>query len=252
MAKSKDVKSDRLFSKFRDIDKYSIDSLIMGTIYFSPPNKLNDPFDCKLDISKAIENAAKYLSKKSSGEDSYRLNDLLKKNSFFDKFQMKISKIGICSFSLKLKDVLLWSHYSNKHKGISILYQFPYEFLDDGDKFIGISEVFYKRNPLKDWFISIANQLPMQDDELGIELAKKILTAKSPKWRYEKEARIISRSQGVLSIEKSFIKQICFGLATSDEDISLIKEITSHYKQKVELYRAIRASSDFGIRFKKI
>lgn len=256
MKKPPEVKSDRsspytLF-KFRDINKYSIDSLIMGTLYFSSPNKLNDPFDCKLDIIKAIENAAKYLSKQGSPKDSENLHYLLGNIILFDKLQRKIDSVGVCSFSLKLNDALLWAHYSNKHKGMSILYDFPEAFLIDGNKFIGISKVSYKKNPLRDWFISIANQLPMQNDDLAVELVKNILTAKSPNWRYEKEARIIGWNPGVLKIEKTFIKQICFGLETPNEDISLIKEITSHYKEEVKLYKAIRASGDFGIRFKKI
>jgi hypothetical protein len=240
------------FFKFRDIDKYSVDSLIKGTIYFSPINKLNDPFDCKLDIMKSIENAAKYLSKQNSTKASAKLLDLLKNNSFFEELQIKLTNVGICSFSLKLNEALLWSHYANKHKGIAILYEFPKEILANGNKFLGTSGVSYKLNPLKDFYISISDQLPVHDIILSIELAKRIFTAKSPCWRYEREVRIIKNNPGILRIEKSFIKQICFGLNTSDEDIELIKEIISHYKDKVQLCKAIRAPSDFGMRFKKI
>jgi len=256
MGKRKEIKSDQSapfrFFKFREINKYSIDSLIMGTLYFSPRDKLNDPFDCRLDIKKAIKNAAKYLSKQGSGKDSANLIDLLNNNSFFDKLQTIIGNIGICSFSLKLNNVLLWSHYANKHKGISILYEFPMDFLNDKDKFIGIPDVTYNNNSLQKCFINIVNQLPMNYSELAIELLKQILAAKSPSWKYEKEVRIIRSNPGLLKIEKNFIKQICFGLDTQDEDVALIKEITDNYKEKVQLCKAIRASSDFGVRFKKI
>jgi hypothetical protein len=239
------------FFKFRGIDKYSIDSLTNGTIYFSPINKLNDPFDCKLDIIKSIKNAARYLSKQSSTKAAMLL-DILKNSSFFEELQIKLSNVGICSFSLKLNEAFLWSHYSNRHQGMAILYEFPEEYLDDGSRFIGISDVIYNLNPLKDFFVSISDQLPMHNNMLSIELAKRIFTAKSPCWRYEREVRIIKNNPGILRIEKSFIKQICFGLNTSDEDIERIKEIISHYIDKVQLCKVIRATSDFGMRFKKI
>lgn len=115
-----------------------------------------------------------------------------------------------------------------------------------------MSEVYYTKNRLKEWFIRIANQFPIKDDDLAIELAKIIFTSKSPNWKYEKEVRIIRQKPGLLKIEKDFIKEIYFGLATPNEDIALIQEITSHYKEKVQLFRAVRGSNDFGIGFKKI
>jgi hypothetical protein len=124
--------------------------------------------------------------------------------------------------------------------------------LDDGIKFIGISEVFYKNNLLTNWFVGIASSLPMQAEALSIELSKVIFTTKNPKWKYEKEARIISHNPGLLKIRETFIKQICFGLNTSDEDIELIREITNSYKEKVQLCRIIRSKTDFGIAVKKI
>jgi hypothetical protein len=116
------------FFKFRDINKNSIASLINGTIYFSPLDKLNDPFDCNLDIKKAILNAAKFLKT----ENSIKLFELLKNDTLIESLHKKYRRIGICSFSLKLKDVLLWPHYANNHKGMCILYEFPMQFLDVG------------------------------------------------------------------------------------------------------------------------
>jgi hypothetical protein len=63
--------------KFRDIDKYTIDSLIKGTIFFSPPEKLNDPFDCNLDVKKSILNASEYLLRNGSLRGSENLKNLL-------------------------------------------------------------------------------------------------------------------------------------------------------------------------------
>jgi hypothetical protein len=141
----------------------------------------------------------------------------------------------------------LWSHYSNNHEGISILYEFTEEYLNDGKIFVGISDVSYQKDTLTNWFISIANRLPMDFGDLLIELAKIYFTAKSPEWLYEKEVRIISRRPGLLKIEKSFIKQICFGLNTSSEDMELIREITKNYEHSVQFCKIRRSDNDFGI-----
>jgi hypothetical protein len=43
--------------KFRKIDKFLLDSLVHGHLCFAPPDKLNDPFDCKIDINKSLTKA---------------------------------------------------------------------------------------------------------------------------------------------------------------------------------------------------
>ena len=44
------------YFKFRVINKYLLESLMQGALYFASPEELNDPFDCNLDIKKAIIN----------------------------------------------------------------------------------------------------------------------------------------------------------------------------------------------------
>ena len=116
---------EHLYFKYRDINKYSLDSLVKGSLYFASPEALNDPFDCKLDIQKSLLLAIKKLN----SEQNRKLVDLVKDEQFYEKIQKAISRIGVCSFSLDTKNVLMWSHYSNNHKGMTILYRFPEEYL---------------------------------------------------------------------------------------------------------------------------
>jgi hypothetical protein len=105
---------------------------------------------------------------------------------------------------------------------------------------------------LTNWFKEKARQFRRANDEFFIELAKIYFTSKSHAWSYEKETRIISQKPGSLKIEKSFIKQICFGLNTAIEDVELIKEITKHYNHEVQFCQIIRSEDDFGIDVKEI
>jgi hypothetical protein len=238
------------YFKYRHINKYSIDSLVKGNLFFAAPEKLNDPFDCRLDIRKSIQNAAS----KVSDEKASLLYNFLKIEELLKRLQAAISQIGICSFSLDPKNVLMWSHYADAHKGMSILYDFPEKYLNDGEKFIGISDVSYEQDSLTNWFMELSGSLPIKstDYDIAIELTKKLMTIKSPDWEYEKEVRIIRPKPGVLKINKEYISQICFGLHTTDCDIELIREIVSQYNHKVNLCKVVRTKQDFGIELVEI
>jgi hypothetical protein len=231
------------YFKFRFINKFLIDSLTKNTIYFAHPKQLNDPFDCNLDIKKSIRNA---LSSVRGGR-AVKLESLLKSDSFLKNFQEKINKVGVCSFSLNSIQPLMWSHYANNHRGVCILYDIPIDFLDDKDKIIGVSKVSYLPNILTSWFENIDETLYKVPSDFAVELAKVVLTAKAPPWKYEEEARIIRSKAGLFNIPKEFIKQICFGLQTPQEDKELIKLIINRFDYQVTFCEMVRTDADFGI-----
>ena len=238
------------FYKYRHINSRLLESLRDGTIYFSNQKGLNDPFDCELDIEKAIDNAADDLGR----EQAESLRHLLKSDGEFERFQANVNELGIFSacFEMDENQTLLWSHYANDHKGLCVMYEMPVAFLDDEDNILTVSKVTYDKDALTDWFKNLAPRLPVSHFELITELLKKVLTAKSPPWRYEGEVRIIRPAAGPFKIDKSFIKQICFGLQASDEDIDAVKSIVEKYGSKVALYKAIRGEKDFGIEYEEI
>jgi hypothetical protein len=214
-----------------------------STIYFAHPRQLNDPFDCNLDIKKSIRNA---LPSVGDGRVA-KLENLLKKDSFFKDFQEKISEVGVCSFSLTLKQPLMWSHYANNNRGVCILYDISPDFLDNKDKIIGVSKVSYEPNTLTNWFVNIDETILNVPSEFVVELAKVVLTAKAPPWDYEEEARIIRPNAGPFNIPREFIKQICFGLQTPPEDKELIKLIMDRFDNQVTFCEIVRTDTDFGI-----
>lgn len=230
--------------KFRPVDKRFVDSLVKSTLYFSTSAGLNDPFDCNVDIAKSILNAARALS----GEQATKLEALAKNTTLYEKLQNDISKLGICSFGGELLNTLMWSHYGCDHKGVAVTYEFSEEFiLDPENRIFGISGMSYEKDSLTNWFISIADKLPIDFDEFVPELAKRILTSKSPAWHYEREVRIIRLDRGSFKIPKSCIKQICFGLRTSAGDVELVREIVKGFGHDVTFCKVVRGDSDFGI-----
>ncbi len=227
-------------------------SLEEGYIYFAPQSKLNDPFDCNINIKNSILNAVKLLK----GRPSKQLKDLLNDMPLFDSIQENLNKFGICSFCYEVNDfqTLLWSRYADDHNGACVMYEMSESFLkDDSNNIFGVSKITYETNPLTKWFKEIAAKLPtISQKELVNDLVKKILTSKSPPWSYESEIRIIRPISGVFNIPKDLIKQIIFGLQASDANIEKVKQIVSGFNSGVKLYKMTRGKEDFGIKYRDI
>ena len=88
--------SDYIVFKFRAINKNLLGSLVNGELYFAEPKFLNDPFDCRVDVLRALDNAIL----KSSSPSRETLTKLRGMQEFFEKVQADTAKVGVCSFSL--------------------------------------------------------------------------------------------------------------------------------------------------------
>ncbi len=235
--------NDYVIFKFTKIDKNTLKSLVNSELYFARPDHLNDPFDCRVDILASLENAIS----RATGPTRNTLEQL-REDINIEKIKTDLENFGVCSFSLELKNTLMWSHYADAHHGVCLTYALPKSFFDENVKeIIGIVKVDYGLNPLSDWFLQEAlKPTPLKDFILF--LIKKALTVKAKLWEYEEEVRIVRQKEGVQVIDKQYLKQICFGLATPDSDITLLKNIIRQCGYKVDLCRMIRStSSDFGL-----
>lgn len=245
--------TDWVLFKFTKINKNLLKSLVNSEIYFSRPDGLNDPFDCRVDILNALENAIS----KSTPPSRDKLEKLLRSTtSFLKKVQADLEKIGVCSFSLELTkpaSSLMWAHYADNHRGICLMYRFPESFFtENADHILGIDQVNYGINPLSDWFLQKAPNME-SFKEFGIVLIQKALTIKAQPWDYENEVRIIRQTDGPEVIDKQYLKQVCFGLNTPEADITLVKKLIDSCGYDVAFCKMKRnAWSDFGFEPSKI
>ena len=241
--------SDYIVFKFRAINKNLLSSLVNKELYFAEPRFLNDPFDCRVDILRALDNAIQ-KSPSPSGEILTKLRGMQK---FLEKVQADTAKVGVCSFSLELNNPLMWSHYANEHRGVCLMYRFQEKyFYDTQDRILGTDRVHYDTSPLTDWFIARAPKLGSFAD-FGTDLITKILTIKSEPWKYEREVRILRRTPGLEAIDTKHLEQVCFGLETSEADVDLITKILKQSQYDVTLCKMVRSNdSDFGLRVEEI
>jgi len=218
---------------------------VNSELYFARPDCLNDPFDCQVDIVASFENAVSKADEQIRG-----LLEKIRHNDYLNRLQTEIKSMGVCAFSLTQENRLMWSHYADEHRGICLTYAIPRSFIDKNvDKIMGITNVDYD-NSLSDWFLNEVPNLAKitSFEEYAKTLLKKALTVKAKEWGYEEEVRFLRRSAGVQTINKRYIVEICFGLATPDQDVDFLTKLLWQHGYNVKLRKVVRSkSSDFGI-----
>ncbi len=233
--------------KFRKIDKRLIDSLERSQIYFARPDQLNDPFDCNVNIEKSLRRAFS----QSSGSAREMLGDLLNNDEMlklFNKFQKEIKDYGVFSGSHKpaLEYSPMWAHYADNHKGVCLIYAIPtgpHDFFKK-NQIIAIQNVIYGSNQLTAWF----KKLPINKNIHNCafeDMVKIFVKIKKTYWKYEDEVRMIRRTSGNVSIDRSYLQHVCFGLKASED---LIREIMIKFNYNVGYSRMYKGDSDFALR----
>lgn len=225
-----------MYYKYLPIDRttYLSDELIR----FTQPGDLNDPFEClpqkpdKKDMKLLVIEAAKILSKseeaKMIDEDKFieiiekQINNIEQGNedSLLDKFFNSAKsntneKIGILSLSKNWNSTLMWSHYTQSHKGFCIGFEPSHPFFKDYSipeekKSFFTKEVKYSRERVK---------VPMKFGEK--KLVFEPFITKSSDWEYEEEIRVLA----TLDLAVEVIPRETFPLHLFKVPHSAIKEI---------------------------
>lgn len=241
-------------------------------IYFSDPEHLDDPYDCQVDILATLARAAKDNSltlckavrrplstflellqglgiHRFQSRRQTTLQRLLDSVNFLGQIQNDMLGFGVCCFSGTVDNALMWSHYAGGHKGVCLYYEIPASFIvDPANGILGYSPVTYGDDALFDWLVSTRQLDGITQLDAAIQIMKRALTAKGRDWAYENEARLIRPETGTLRIEPEFLKQVCFGLRTSDQHKERLREIVEDKYNDVT-FAEIRheGNRDFGI-----
>jgi hypothetical protein len=242
---------------------HTIDNLQKRLIWFSKPEKLNDPFDCAtpylidLDVTEdellsaykqmrrlAKDGVSKEIAEEiqtryfSEGKTTQRFKDDYPKFviGLMDRSPRTYEKIGIACFSEEPDNILMWSHYSNGHKGICLEFDTKYVPLNESYK---VRRVQYKKNyPVIKLIALISKTL----------LRPTPLLTKSIKWKYEKEWRLLSEhGDTAITYEARALKAIYFGCTISKEDIGRILKLPA--KSAPRLYQMKRSEKAFKLEY---
>lgn len=186
---------------YRPLNKNTFSLLTNNYLWFSHPSVFNDPLD-----SKYYQNAVNET-------------DLLH----------ILKEVRIRSFAHKkeIENILLWSHYADKHKGIAIEYEI------DTDELIKKNIILCN--------VDYCNSIMLKNAPNIGDYGKSFFI-KSKVWSYENEWRMVTLSSNLIDGNKLFngfkIKSIVFGLLTDSEDIETVKKILGksckYYKMDYE------------------
>ena len=220
-------------------------------LFFSSPKRFNDPYDCGLPFRQHINNSdpvvIKYMVEKSALNKFPDLkND---KNAFEEKcakqlfliqqnpeswFEMNwglkpenLNEIfGVLSLTPHSNNYLMWSHYSDSHKGFCV------EF--DTRKLVESIAGHFQQ-------VRYENEIPFISitDTLENELLAKLIYTKSSIWKYEDEYRLsrIHKSDFAVSFDPESLISIHFGYNMNyEEQIEIIELVKVKYP-KAKFYK---------------
>jgi hypothetical protein len=212
-------------------------------LFFSSPKSLNDPFDSKIrfDLPSDLDNASENLKIKGIPPEFIKNYILIrdKNESLSSKDEdILIDKIGIISFSKTWKNILLWSHYSNNHKGFCV--GFNADLLS------------FEKTKKRDVEYPFDNKYPIIEPREE-NLETKFFT-KSLDWKYEEEYRIVKIFEELTecdalirkeSFPKEALAEVYLGLEMEENHKQEILNLCK--KLQVNVYQIIRVPRKFEI-----
>lgn len=221
----------RTFNKFPDCYKTLSEFLedeLKGEVYLSTPDGFNDPLDCLIffDVNKISEEdrLITVLANKNEKDKKEILEELRKEYNFF-KIQEGYKKDVRCAcFTESNKNILMWSHYADCHKGFCI--QYNTERIESRIK-NNLFPVLYTKERL-----DITTELRKMSNNAII----KALISKAIDWEYEEEWRIISSDKNMKKCcLKDAIEGIYLGVNCSEDNKKIVCEIADKNK-KIKVY----------------
>lgn len=284
----------QLFYKYQSFDTkgHTFENLKNNQLFLSNLSTVNDPFDCKMNFflrgrkeewlkyfkrnkidRKKAENILKdnlnrgwfeqqgfYISFDPTNE-KYRTQQ---NNSFHGDFHLESLPLISCFTELN-DNILMWSHYSDYHRGICICIKAK-KVLND---YIVVLDSRLKGNFSK---VNYQEDIPRPFNMLDFEERQIHINdgfiAKFSKWEYEKEWRLIVNTDevkknnirrepngkilgGLMNYDKHDLEGVVFGLKASFENAeSVCNIIRKEYLDKgigVNLYQAKEVRGKYAL-----
>ena len=254
----------KLYHYERFEPKYLEDTLVNRRIHFSNPKHFNDPWDCypSFDTTRLTDpiyrascigylrqfpfanlSAAQRLSYETRLQADGRLFTEMLQTEFRESIRNTIvERWRIYCLTPHSDHPLMWSHYSNHHKGICI------EF-EAGQSLVGSAlQVAY------------CDKLPALDIlRMSGEAVFRIFVMKSPDWFYEKEYRILARDSSASDAPASFLPVtnndflsmppgvLTAIIAGCRADVDMIKALVEKYAPGLPVKRAVQAPDRYSL-----
>lgn len=188
---------------YKPVNGHTLDIFKSGTFWFSSPVNFNDPFDCKVypSTESAVNRIKEQLERNGKQLTENSVRNLLTDEMVIKAVDKVMNSKGMLCLTPHPDDILMWSHYADKHKGVCL-------------------ELDVRACP--EFFVypvKVAYQTEYPTFNLGEE-TNNIYATKYKEWEYEDEIRILKNNVGKHKFAPKCLKSVIFGCCT-DEDIKL-------------------------------
>ena len=232
-----------------------IDKLVgeQATIKLSSAFNLNDPYELKfnLDLDPLAKGHEVQFYKENPGSTADDFKSWQKHAlehsgyTWYAEQQQRnaiAQKIAICSFTENNKNNLMWSHYTNNHKGICVEYTAElFEYLKTLKGYIVYWKVNYSEEP------PIVKGL--EDINSKVE---KIIFNKQSEWKYENEHRVVffsDKDTEYIPIDRKFIKSVYIGSRANRVVEQKILSVCNN--THIDIFHGITLGKTYDVHFEK-
>lgn len=230
-------------------------SLSEGSLYFAPPNSLNDILEAKFDLAggtlflDAMADAWNQLALQRGitqrsefpNPIPWELESAIKKEN--EAFQESCRNVGIFASSVRPDNQPLWAYYANEFKGVCFELEWSKETLEKNS--LLYSPAIYSSeqrvhnraldakqclieigtsNP--DWSLSQIKAYSLTEKfrrRWSLITTARAVSVKHSDWAHEQELRFISSKPGSLPILQGVLKRIFYVSSDFPEWISIIQ-----------------------------
>jgi hypothetical protein len=234
--------------KYQSFSRYALENLAARRLWFSKPTAFNDPFDCRIRIDdpssvtreELIElyEIARERNPEAPVDPTAELLENVREGlgkGFDERIQTMLNRRGVCCFSERNDDILMWGHYAKGHTGFCL-------------EFDGRCDPFKKAHP-----VEYAQEIPRVNPAHLLlrpsaenQIIKTMITTKAECWSYEKEWRLFHMEpDNLYSYPREGLVAVYLGLQVSKQLQDVMRE--SLEDDKVQLYRMERVPGQFGI-----
>lgn len=245
----------RYFYKYRSLP-HALEIIRSGKLKFSTIDEFKDPFDGMGDRTGNEKEDYNTLTEKFIARLPQEMPVALKENIkqaistdperyFKEHAEMVIAALrkntGIFCMSPIYDDIIMWSYYADSHKGVCL----KLDILQHPELFYAINKVDYQREMPRESII---------DAEKFSQSFWSAITTKHQAWFYEQEVRVIHhRENGFLPFNKQVLKEILFGVYTTQGDIDKVKAaLQAHGYSNVALKKATLHDTRYKLQFHDI
>ena len=232
----------RYLYKFRSPTEYTDLIIRNSALHYSRPQTFNDPFDCRLslDFNNTRAEILHYLQRRRPKvPKEYIAKLLLTWSQDREAFKQRINGVlhrslaehGICCFAPDASSVLMWSHYTESHRGLCL----KFDLLADPSAFsIPFKVEYHEEYPKWNHFTSAEG-----------DTVTKMITSKAKAWEYEQEYRVLKfNDPGNCRFKKEALVEVIFGCQATVDYIAKIKGLVKAVKMDHVQFKQASISQD--------